>query len=1089
MNEDSAIIHHQAIAASAGSGKTFQLAQRYIRLLAHQVAPERIIALTFSRKAAGEIFDSIVQYLSLAALSPEEARAMAPRIERPAFEQADFLKLLRLFLDRLHHLHIGTIDSFIVGMARTFPMELGLSMEFDVLDRDGAESVRLRREVLNTIFNHRLIDRGAQHQFQEAFKLTTFGQEEKALAYNLERFINMYQVYYQLLPHRHGWGDEQRIWPNGSPWLTPADDVQGAAERLRALVGQSHFPDPLVQSLLKIINVVDGYTESTPWDATLGQSVVFKELLTRMADLAAGAETILRYRKKEYTLSPEQSLLFYRLLHHLFHVEIRSALIRTRGLYRLLDQYERLYDRRVRRRGRLTFDDAQYLLTGANRYSGGALLSRLPDPETRLYIDYRLDCRLDHWLLDEFQDTSNAQWEVFRNLIDEIVQDPSGRRSFFYVGDVKQAIYGWRGGNARLFGAILEQYGDRIERRPLNTSFRSCEAVIEAVNRVFDVLPAGIFPEGTIERWSALWSEHRAEQGKVPARGYTALLEPDCSGGTYKPTAADRYEVVAALLKEIKPLRRGLSVAILVRTNAAGKEMVDYLREACADLPVAHEGRGIIKDNPVVALLLSLIRFAAHPGDTFAWRHLQMSPLDAFFAERKWTRDRLPLILLRDLHEQGVQGFIRRWGERLDALHPLEPFGRKRLRDLVDAAGEFSGRDHLHAFLSFIDRYQTHEPGSDHVVRVMTIHQAKGLGFDVVMLPDLQSTNHSMISAGHIDFVTARDEDTNRPLWALKMPRKIIAQHDPVLAEQVRIEDENACFDELCVLYVAMTRAKRALYLVTGFAGKTSVSITPAAFLKTQFQGTANPELGERFPLNGSEAVVLYETGTRDWYEEIPYEDDPRMSTEAVTIPEDFIKKPSRRKRLMHVSPSLATDNEEPADLLFAPRLHQSLELGTAVHELFERLGWVDEEDVLSIVEAWQTVTAASDTVQEQAVNQFRNALNTRKIRELLSKPEMETELWREQSFEMVLADEWITGVFDRVHIIRDESDNVIRAVIIDYKSNEVITEQEIDEAAEHYRPQLELYQRVLMKMLKLGPANIDLKLVFTRPGRVCELN
>jgi ATP-dependent helicase/nuclease subunit A len=88
----------------------------------------------------------------------------------------------------------------------------------------------------------------------------------------------------------------------------------------------------------------------------------------------------------------------------------------------------------------------------------------MPAQEARLYIDYRLDCKLDHWLLDEFQDTSDLQWEVLRNLADEILQDASGQRSFFYVGDVKQAIYGWRGGNARLFGKILEQYRGRSSR-------------------------------------------------------------------------------------------------------------------------------------------------------------------------------------------------------------------------------------------------------------------------------------------------------------------------------------------------------------------------------------------------------------------------------------------------------------------------------------------------------------------------------------------------------------------------------------------------------------------------------------------------
>jgi ATP-dependent helicase/nuclease subunit A len=79
------------------------------------------------------------------------------------------------------------------------------------------------------------------------------------------------------------------------------------------------------------------------------------------------------------------------------------------------------------------------------------MLSQIPGDEERLRIDYRLDARYDHWLLDEFQDTNYTQWSVIENLIDEAVQDTTDERTLFQVGDVKQAIYAWRGGDTRLF--------------------------------------------------------------------------------------------------------------------------------------------------------------------------------------------------------------------------------------------------------------------------------------------------------------------------------------------------------------------------------------------------------------------------------------------------------------------------------------------------------------------------------------------------------------------------------------------------------------------------------------------------------------
>ncbi len=112
-------IGHKAISASAGSGKTFQLAHRYIELMARGVEPDRIIALTFSRKAAGEIFDSVVRYLCLAASSPEAALRTAELIRKRDTGQRDFLQILRGLLESLHRLHIGTLDSFTVGVAKT----------------------------------------------------------------------------------------------------------------------------------------------------------------------------------------------------------------------------------------------------------------------------------------------------------------------------------------------------------------------------------------------------------------------------------------------------------------------------------------------------------------------------------------------------------------------------------------------------------------------------------------------------------------------------------------------------------------------------------------------------------------------------------------------------------------------------------------------------------------------------------------------------------------------------------------------------------------------------------------------------------
>ena len=1080
-------ICHVAISASAGSGKTFQLAHRYISLMANGVNPDRIIALTFSRKAAGEIFDSVVKYLCDASSSPEQAGKAGELIGKPGFRQQNFLQLLRSLLVSIHSLHISTLDSFTVSILKSFPMELGIPSAFQIMDNDSAEAKAASRKVLGLIFNHRRVTDAAQQAFLDAFRQATFGQEQKRLEQSLDAFITGFKDHYCFMPESHTWGQENMIWPQGSPWFEPAGDLTNAAAELKASLVGSGFPDNLLNSLTSIIDFCSSYGESSRWDDALSKTVAFQSLLVNIQDLERG-EMTLSYGKGDYAFSARQCQLMFTLLRHVMGIELRATLNRTQGIYQILHQYEQFYDDMVRRRGKLTVTDAQYLLTAANQYSSGTLLSRMPRQEARLYIDYRLDCKLDHWLLDEFQDTSDLQWEVLRNLADEILQDVSGQRSFFYVGDVKQAIYGWRGGNARLFGKILEQYEGHIEQIPLSVSFRSCQPVIDTVNRIFGSFSEGQLPPRSVAEWEKNWQEHKCQTDVVPKHGYTALLEPQCHGGEVKPADEDRYHMVANLLNEIKPIDRGLSVAILVRTNDAGKNIVDFLRSECQGMTIIHEGRAAIKGNPVVSVLLALVKFAGHPGDTFAWRQLQMSPINKYFVKHKLQRDDLPLMLLKEIQMYGFQVCMRSWGARLNAAQPLDNFGYKRLNDLINAAGEFdkTGGSSCSDFLRFIDNYQLHELGTDNAVRVMTIHQSKGLGFDVVILPDLQAGN--MTKSRWPDFVIARDTGTDRPLWALKMPRAIISESDPVLAAQVQKENETACFDALCLLYVALTRAKQGLYMVTGFPGKGSRVLTPAAFLKSQLAGDPKPTSGPVIEIGSEEFTCLYETGERDWYIKAPSKAGPVKAVEPLELSSEFGKYPSLRRRLFGISPSTIEGREIRADSLFTHDTHDSMEFGRAIHELFEKVSWIDEVDIEDLIQEWQETSYVSEEIRRRAVEQFRQAIASDEVWQVLSKPRGDVSLWREKHFEIVLGDQWITGVFDRVTIAQDPGGRPLQAAILDFKSNEITDDSEFANTAEYYRSQLLLYGRALSRMLQIDPSQVMLQLLFTCSGKVYRL-
>ncbi len=1076
-------LRHTAISASAGSGKTFQLAHRYIALLARGVPPERICALTFARKAAGEMFEKIVERLCASAADPAEARLTGGRIGLPGLGTADGLRLLRRLADSVHRLPLGTLDGFVVRVLRSFPMELGIPPDFTLADEQSAAAAEVRALALEGVLFAPGADEAGADEFLEAFKQATFGQSEKSLQRRLEGFTEPFRRRFRGAPDPRAWGDPARIWgPAGCPWTAlPPEDRERAA---RDMLAGTDWPDTARRNAEAFAGFAVGFDARSVWPTGKQPGGALAErLLASAAELAAGG-AVIRFRRAEVRLEGGAALAAAALVGHVLGVEIHRALERTRGLFRVLSLYEDYYGAAVRQCGCLTFGDAQHLLA-ADGPDGAHTLTRRQDSPDRLFLDYRLDAQLDHWLLDEFQDTSDVQWGILANLVDEVLQDPTGTRTFFYVGDVKQAVYGWRGGNARLFGRVLDRYGSALEAKRLSESFRSSPPVMEAVNRLFGALPDGALPAAALARWRAGWKKHTSAPGRPP-EGYFAHLEPAVSAGV-KPGPKERHAVVAAVLRGLDPAARGLSVAVLVRRNAAGAAVVDHLRRSLPGLPVLHEGPAALLDNPVVALLAALLRWAAHPGDTLALRHVQMSPLAPQVFPDGTGAGAAARGILRETAERGFRGALSAWADRLAAVVPPDPFSRSRLDELLAAAGAFDaeGGTGIDRFLDLLDEAETRDVAQPGAVRVMTIHQAKGLDFDAVILPDLEDRGMQDVSGERL--LAHDDPATDRPLWLLAAPRSEVVGADPALSGALEEERARAAFESLCVLYVALTRARRAVYAVSGYPGKMSTSVTPAALMKRIFTGRGNPEDGPVADWSGVACRVIAECGQRDWTSSLPAAPARPESGPAgpAVFPAGYAKRPAACARLERIQPSEA-GHREAAARLFDPEHRDVLAFGTAVHAMFERVEWADDADVDAIVAAWEGTARASPGVRRDAPAQFRRAMAAPSLRSALGRPDAAgVTLWRERKFEVVLEEGWVSGVFDRVTLQRDAAGAVLCADLLDYKTNRVQTGEAVRAAAEGYRGQMELYRRALCRILDIEPSRVRTSLFFTVPGRL----
>lgn len=1041
-------IANTAILASAGSGKTFALTNRVVALLARGADPERIVALTFTRKAAGEFFDEILKKLARAAGDPKEAAKLAAMLGQPALGPAEFLDLLRRVVDAMPRLNLGTLDSFFARIVRSFPLELGLGGELEILHEHAAQ--RERRRVLRTLFTAAGEPDAAQREFIEAFKRATFGLEEKGLAERLERYLTEYGSVYLAAPLEAVWGSEARIWPEEASPLrgkpSVAEAVAGLSQQVKASGAALRDSQRarLEAALADAAEWRPGASFKRPLEDLLEKTVAQLPALR----LGQGQLTIERVK---FSPDPAFAKALAVFAEALIAAELRRRLETTKGLFVLLRTYEQRYHDAVRRNGRMTFADVERLLRPD---AGGPLLASgdgaVDDAagERRLAIDWRLDAQFDHWLLDEFQDTSHGQWLVLRNLIDEVVQDPEGARSFFYVGDVKQAIYAWREGDSRLFREILQHYNQTdsaaIEEQELNASWRSGPAVIATVNRVFGDRAAlsQVVSGPAVEAWAREWREHTA-------------AKPDLGGAVAVRWADDeegRFAETLRILQETDALARGLTVAVLVEKNDTGSALADYLRRHGRLPAVAESDLAVCTDNPFTAALLAMLRAAAHPGDTLAWGHVRMTPLGSVLAEGGITSPgALSRRLLREIHADGFAATLERWAEALAArLDPADDFSRLRGRQLVEAARDFDelASREVAEFLQYAERYKVRDADTASVVRVLTIHKAKGLGFDLVILPDLEGG-----AGGRRSSLAVQKAPDRSVSWILELPNKVFQESDPVLTAYTAEAAAQSDYESLCKWYVAMTRAKRAMYLV--------VQRVKLDSTKRGFPRLLQAVLGE-----------TYLEGEERWYEALRVRPDEPPAPAPVKV-----DAPAAPARLPARTPSGTERSVLTGAQVFALSASAGAERGTAVHALLAEIGWRRPGGGSVESELWLAADAVIRAEAQACVDEPRLA-------EVFAPPavgEGDPELWRERAFEVVLDGHWITGVCDRVVILRGPDGAARRAAVCDFKTDRVADRAGAERAAGRYAEQLGLYRRVVARLTGLPEKEVRCGLVFTQ--------
>lgn len=1062
-------LKHLLISASAGSGKTYQLTRRYVHLLALGEEAPGIAAMTFTRKAAGEFFSRILGRLAALAETPKEAETFFAGCEPAPPAGLDCPALLRRVTRRMHRLRLGTMDSFFAAVTSCFPLELGLPAGARVMDEE--EGRQARAEVLEALLErlHAEEDSTSLRLLMEAYKQATFGSGERSVDATLQGWaadgLSLWEDALEPGTATRGWGEIRAIWPGGLP---DASSLTAAIDQVRRDFVPPHEPgkelleDVLAEASLTI--------PGQPLPKRVAE--LMKKLGEIWPALSAGGGELMWMRKK-LPLQPPAARALKGLVERLLAREFLVRAERTRGMAAVVAMFAGEYASRVRGRGRLSFADVQRLLAQAAREKSPWL-----GEEGDLW--FRLDGRTRHWLLDEFQDTSRGQWQVISGLVDEVIQDNDDGRSFFAVGDPKQSIYLWRQAEPDLFDDILKAYpasgAQGLHQQPLSVSYRSAPAVLDAVNAVFGdarLLQENL-PAGSLKGFA--FQAHQA--AKKDLSGYACLLSPTVTGADDEEEP-EPAAVAAALLKEIRPLERGLTCAVLVRQNKEAREVTETLKELTGMEVVCESEQHPCTDNATTLALMSLLTLAAHPGDGQAMEHLKMTPLWQVFCHDEGYWRRTLVDVQRQVLASGFAPFMEAWAALLLAGPAKgDGFAALRLRQMADIAAEFdaTGERDVDSFLDFARNYPLRTRGSAGAIQVMTVHASKGLEFDVVILPSLDGDD--MADVRRSDLLIRRDTEGVR--WVLQSPPTAYARLDPVLGAQLEEARRRAAFESLCRLYVAMTRAKRGLYMIAKIPPKTAKAVKESKLLRTML-GVTKDDI-----VQTPGWVVEWETGDAAWHESAQGKTEPSAEEPPYQGPAlgELLRarQPLSRRRTPSGEESFAMEGK----VLFGDGRDPGRRLGSLVHEMLACVAWLTPQA------PWLAEWAEKGLLEQDSTGQARAM-----VEGVLAHPDCAPvfeatsdaiELWRERPFDLVLGDEWLSGIFDRVLLMKNPDGRPARAWIVDFKTDQTNDDAALAEKVEGYRPQIRLYRDALCQLTGLKPAQVRASLLFTRKGRLVEL-
>lgn len=865
------------VSANAGTGKTYVLVRRVIRQLLAGARPEAILCITYTKAAAAEMSKRLLDLLSNWALLTDEALRKEIKgltgADAPPTALDEARRLFARALESPGGLKIQTIHSFCSGLLARFPAEAGLQLGFRPLEDD--EAARLLRTAVRSaaaqlsaddVFRSHLLRLGQRFQSEE--------EDSKSFSLSLEGVIRNYAQALRGASLRD-FGVAKAIEALRTRMNIGADETQEALveECVKALD---------LQFIREVITTFPALGKSPAsiaerWKVALddlNEANLFLEpfCLTAKAKTPYATRTTTKKRVMVDDFDARYEKLCETVLSFRERYFALSVLEENESIMWIAEIVLYTYRMEKARLGALDYEDLIYrtleLLQGVDF----------------AWIRYKLDAGIDHILLDEAQDNSSTQWQVFHQLAEELAASDveaagvEAPRSVFVVGDPKQSIYAFQGAQASLFNEVRAGYeaqlGDRLASESLFLSFRTAQPVLDVVDRVFDReafrVVSGAFPShksqhkerpGSVELWAQLEKPQKPERSLWNAS--VDDVEADSIDARVARKIAEdiREKLATGLRLACKDGRLATPSDFMIlfqRRRTRFHEVLQVLTDL--GIPCAGTDRLAVAQDPAVRDLINALRFATNTDDSLSLAVLLKSPffgwseddLFALCSERK--RQILWLELLHAASQKPGSKeahAVATLREALDAGARLGPYAL--LTTLLDGGGETTGRSKLEqrfgrvysdpvaAFLDEALRFEDVEPRSVQSF----LHYAERLRSDIKRDPDGQADAGVRVMTVHgakgleapivyladADFLKDPAQQTrNDPFAMLSVPELPVplpvllpskAGLDAPLTAALREDVTDRHYEEYQrLLYVAATRAEEHLVICGGSDAK-----------------------------------------------------------------------------------------------------------------------------------------------------------------------------------------------------------------------------------------------------------------------------